>query len=55
MAFFEFKNVRIAGISAAVPSFVANNLHPLPEDAVSSDYTPEDFVKATGSCTIVGL
>lgn len=48
MAFFEFKNVRIAGISAAVPSFVANNLHPLPEDAVSSDYTPEDFVKTTG-------
>lgn len=48
MAFFEFKNVRIAGISAGVPSFVADNLHPLPEDAVSTDYTPEDFVKATG-------
>ncbi len=48
MAFFQFKNVRLAGLSAGVPSFVANNLHPLPEDAVSSDYSPEDFVKTTG-------
>lgn len=48
MAFFEFKNVRIAGISAGVPAFVANNLHPLPEDSVSDEYSPEDFVKATG-------
>lgn len=48
MAFFEFKNVKIAGVAAGVPSFVANNLHPLPEDAVSSDYSPEDFVKTTG-------
>lgn len=48
MAFFEFKNVRLAGIAAGVPSFIANNLHPLPEDAVSSDYSPEDFVKTTG-------
>lgn len=48
MAFFEFKNVKIAGVAAGVPSFVANNLQPLPEDAVSSDYSPEDFVKTTG-------
>lgn len=48
MAFFEFKDVKIAGMSAGVPAFVANNLTPLPEDSVSSDYSPEDFVKNTG-------
>jgi len=48
MAFVEFKNVRIAGISAGVPKFVASNLHPLENDGISSDYSPEAFVEATG-------
>ena len=48
MAFIEFKNVRIAGISAGVPKFVASNLHPLDTDGISSDYSPEAFVEATG-------
>ena len=48
MAFLEFKNVRIAGIAAGVPKNVADNLHPTADDAVSSEYTPEDFVKTTG-------
>ena len=48
MAFFEFRNVRIAGIAAGVPRFVASNLHPLEDDGVSKDYTPEAFVETTG-------
>lgn len=48
MAFLEFKNVRIAGIAAGVPKNVASNLHPLADDAVSSEYTPEAFVETTG-------
>ena len=48
MAFLEFKNVRIAGISAGVPKNVASNLHPTEDDMVSSDYSPEDYVKTTG-------
>ena len=48
MAFLEFKNVRIAGMSAGVPSQVASNLHPTEEDNVSTEYAPEDFVKTTG-------
>lgn len=48
MAFLEFKNVRIAGIAAGVPKFVASNLHPLENDGISSDYSPEAFVEATG-------
>ena len=48
MAFLEFKNVRIAGMSAGVPQNVASNLHPSKDDKVSSDYSPEDFVKTTG-------
>lgn len=48
MAFVEFKNVRIAGISAGVPKFVASNLHPLESDGVSSEYSPEAFVETTG-------
>lgn len=48
MAFLEFKNVRIAGLSAGVPRNVSSNLHPSKEDAVSGDYAPEDFVKTTG-------
>ncbi|MBQ9174353.1 MAG: ketoacyl-ACP synthase III [Bacteroidales bacterium] len=48
MAFFEFKNVRIAGVSAGVPKFVASNLHPLENDGVSTEYSPEAFVETTG-------
>ena len=48
MAFLEFKNVRIAGIAAGVPKNVASNLHPSEDDVVSSDYSPEDYVKTTG-------
>ena len=48
MAFLEFKNVRIAGISAGVPQFVASNLHPLNDDGISSEYSPEAFVETTG-------
>lgn len=48
MAFLEFKNVRIAGISAGVPKNVASNLHPTADDKFSSDYSPEEYVKTTG-------
>ena len=48
MAYFEFKDVELVGMAAGVPSFIANNLHPLPDDDVSSDYAPEDFVKNIG-------
>ena len=48
MAFLEFKNVRIAGMSAGVPKNIFSNLHPSEFDVVSSDYEPEDFVKTTG-------
>ena len=48
MAFLEFKNVRIAGMAAGVPKTIADNLHPTAEDAVSTEYAPEDFVKTTG-------
>ena len=48
MAFIQFKNVRIAGISAGVPKFVASNLTPSEDDGVSSEYSPEAFVEATG-------
>ena len=48
MAYLEFKNVRIAGIAAGVPKNVADNLNPTSDDAVSKDYSPEDFVKTTG-------
>lgn len=48
MAFLEFKNVRIAGISAGVPKNVSSNLHPTENDNFSSDYSPEDFVNTTG-------
>ena len=48
MAFLEFKNVRIAGLAAGVPKNIASNLHPTEYDKVSSDYSPEDFVKTTG-------
>ena len=42
MAFLEFKNVRIAGISAGVPRHVEKS------DSNSLDYDVEDFVKSTG-------
>ena len=48
MAFLEFKNVRIAGMSAGVPKQIASNLHPNEEDNLSSEYSPEDFVATTG-------
>lgn len=48
MAFLEFKNVRIAGVSAGVPKNVADNLHPSADDSISKEYSPEDFVKITG-------
>ena len=48
MAFLEFKNVRIAGMSAGVPKNIASNLHPTADDNFSSDYEPADFVKTTG-------
>jgi len=48
MAFLDIKNVRIAGIAAGVPKNIASNLHPGPDDNVSADYAPEDFVATTG-------
>ena len=48
MAFLEFKNVRIAGISAGVPKKNLSNLNPDTNDGISSEYSPEDFVKTTG-------
>ena len=46
MAFLQYKNVRVVGVSAAVPEMVINNL--TQETNFSDDYTPEDFVKTTG-------
>lgn len=48
MAFLSFKNVRIAGIAAGVPKNVASNLHPTEDDNISTEYTPEEYVKTTG-------
>lgn len=48
MAFLELKNVRIAGIAAGVPKFVASNLHPFEGDGISTEYSPEAFVETTG-------
>lgn len=48
MAFLEFKSVRIAGIAAGVPKTISSNLHPEDNVMMSSDYTPEDYVKTTG-------
>ena len=48
MAFLEFKNVRIAGLSAGVPKKILSNLNPDTNDGISSEYSPEDFVKTTG-------
>ena len=48
MAFLEFKNVRIAGLSAGVPCTIASNLHPAETDSISSKFSPEAFVEKTG-------
>lgn len=48
MAFLEFKNVRIAGLSAGVPRNIASNLHPAETDSISSKFSPEAFVEKTG-------
>ena len=45
MAFLEFKNVRIAGISAGVPKRVVNNLE---MKNISKDYDAAAFVETTG-------
>lgn len=48
MAFIEFKNVRIAGISAGVPKNVVSNYTLKQGEDISADYTPEAFVETTG-------
>lgn len=48
MAYLEFKNVRIAGISAGVPKQIASNLHPAANVSFADGTSPEDFVKTTG-------
>lgn len=48
MAFLEFKNVRIAGISAGVPENVVSNYTLKSGEDISADYTPEAFVETTG-------
>lgn len=45
MAFLEFKNVRIAGMSAGVPKKIINNLE---LKDLSTDYDAAAFVKMTG-------
>lgn len=45
MAFLEYKNVRIAGISAGVPKRIVNNLT---IRELSSDYDNSAYVEATG-------
>lgn len=46
MAFFHYKNVRVAGISAGVPSHVEDNLHS--QRKFSPDYDNAAFVELTG-------
>ncbi|MDY6373088.1 MAG: ketoacyl-ACP synthase III [Bacteroidales bacterium] len=46
MAFLHYKNVRVVGVSAAVPELLINNL--TQETNFSDDYDPKDFVKTTG-------
>lgn len=48
MAFFEFKNTRIAGIAAGVPENVVSNYTLKQGEDISVDYTPEAFVETTG-------
>lgn len=45
MAFLEFKNVRIAGVSAGVPKRIE---YTKDNPFVSSEYDYEDFIKSTG-------
>lgn len=46
MAFIHIKNVKIAGISAGVPSRIVNNLNA--ENRISENYDNKDFVETTG-------
>lgn len=48
MAFCEFKNVRIAGISAGVPKNVISILHGDDNVVLAEGTSAEDFVKTTG-------
>ncbi len=48
MAFFEFNNVRIAGMAAGVPENVVSNYTLRQGVDISADYTPEAFVETTG-------
>ena len=48
MAYLEFKNVRVAGMSAGVPKRVSSNLHPAEDLSFAEGTAPEDFVKLTG-------
>jgi 3-oxoacyl-[acyl-carrier-protein] synthase-3 len=47
MAYFNFKNVHIAGVSAAVPKNLVSNLNSQ-AGLVSAAYSSEDFVAMTG-------
>lgn len=46
MAFFHFKNVKVAGIAAGVPCHIVNNL--MLDRRISKDYDNEEFVAMTG-------
>lgn len=46
MAFFNFKNIKVAGISAGVPKKKIDNLHF--ERQISADYDNAQFVEVTG-------
>ena len=48
MAFLEFKNVRIAGMSAGVPRNIVSNLHPTDSAGTTGELSPEAFVEMTG-------
>lgn len=48
MAFLSIPNVRVAGVAAGVPKNKVCNLHPDEHDAVSTEYSPEDYVALTG-------
>lgn len=49
MAFLDIKNVRIAGVAAGVPKTVVSNYELSAENGeISSDYTPDAFVRQTG-------
>ena len=48
MAFLEYKNVRIAGISAGVPKNIVSNYTLKQGEDISVDYSPEAFIETTG-------